>query len=111
MLNQHPQYATPTPTWAIMSQPPRNFSWFVARKLAGFGYPTDENIPFLAAQGIKTLVNTTGTHYYEEAATTHGLTVHSIAVQDFCPPTVEQIEEFIRIVDNADGVRAIMMHS
>ena len=85
---------------------PRNFTWFVADKLAGMGYPQPEGIPFLAAEGIKTLINVTrGTPNYSEAAAAHRITMHSIDVQDFCPPTTEQIEEFIRLVDNADGVR------
>ena len=87
---------------------PRNFSWFVEGKLAGMGYPKDEDIPFLAQEGVKTLVNLTAgdSHLYESPARTHGMTVHCINIQDFCPPTMEQIEEFLRIVENAKTVNA-----
>ena len=88
----------------MTQQQPRNFSWFVEGKLAGMGYPTDENMPFLAEQNIKTLVNITRDQYYLDSAAAHGMTVHSIDVQDFCPPTNEQIEEFLSIADNADSV-------
>lgn len=83
---------------------PRNFSWFVEGKIAGMGYPMDSDIPFLAAQGIKTLVSIAGAQNYRESAAAHGLTVHSIAVQDFCPPTMEQMDDFLKIVDNAESV-------
>jgi atypical dual specificity phosphatase len=87
---------------------PRNFSWFVEGKLAGMGYPVSDNIPFLAQEGIRTLVNltTVASHpsTYEEGARAHGMAVHSIDIQDFTPPTMEQIEEFLRIVENTESV-------
>ena len=93
-----------------MSQP-RNFSWFVEGKLAGMGCPRDEDIPFLKDQGIKTLVNLTSfsAPNYIKSAEEHELTVHSITIQDFCPPTMEQIQQFISILDNAvaDSVRPV----
>lgn len=87
---------------------PRNFSWFVEGKLAGMGHPMEDSIPFLADRGIKTLVNitTTGDGYYREAAENHGVSVHCIDVPDFCPPSMEQIEEFLSVVDNAKTVKS-----
>ena len=90
----------------VMSQP-RNFSWFVEGKLAAMGYPMNEDLAFLAEQGIKTLIDLTGSCLYRESAVSHGFTVHSIAIQDFCPPTIEQIEDFLNIVDNAENVSSL----
>ena len=82
---------------------PANFSWFVENKLAGMGYPDrGGNISYLAAQGVKTLVNLTEGQCYSDSPATHGLTVHSIPIPDFHPPTVEQIEDFLRVADNAN---------
>ena len=92
-----------------MSSGPRNFSWFVKGKLAGMGYPTSEDVPFLAQLDIRTLVDLTGSYpssscRYTESARACGLTVHSINIQDFCPPTIEQIQEFLKIQESAENV-------
>ena len=79
-------------------------------KLAGMGYPFEEDVPFLAQLGITTLVDLTGGFcQYAEAAKAHQMTVHSLSIQDFCPPTVEQIEQFLTILQNADGVSKAKM--
>ena len=76
-------------------------------KLAAMGYPTNEALPFLTEQGIKTLIDLTESCSYRESAVAHGFTVHSIAIQDFCPPTIEQIEDFLKIVDNTEDVSSV----
>lgn len=82
-----------------VATPPRNFSWFIENKLAGLGYPTNEDMSFLTESGIKTLVNlTANSPTYNESATAHGITVHSINIQDFTPPTMSQIDQFLHIV-------------
>ena len=87
-----------------MSQP-SNFSWFVEGKLAAMGYPTNQDLTFLKAQGIKTLINFSNRpSSYRESAEAQGLTVHSIPIQVFYPPTTEQIENFLGIVDTAKSV-------
>ena len=85
---------------------PRNFSWFVEGKLAAMGYPESEDVPFLAMEGIKTLINLTGdSPSYMEAAKTHRITVHStIRIKELLPPTPEQIMKFLQIVENAKSV-------
>ena len=93
----------------MSSEPPRNFSWFVEGKLAGMGYPMIEHFPFLAKEGIKTLVNLTShdpSTYEEDSARASEVAVHSINIQDFTPPTLEQIEQFLQIVGNAESVMA-----
>ena len=86
---------------------PRNFSWFVEKKVAGLGYPFDsENMTFLAEQGIKTLVNLceSGRPGYAEKAETLGIKLVSIPIVDVTPPTLEQIEEFLQILASASDV-------
>lgn len=92
-----------------MSQP-MNFSWFVGGKLAAVGYPMNQDLPFLTEQAIKTLIDLTGSCLYRESAIAQEFTVHSIAIQDFSPPTIEQIENFLKIVDNAENVSCIYIY-
>lgn len=84
---------------------PINFSWFVENRVAGMGYPKDDTeLSYLAHKaGIKTLVNLTPTSNYVAQAEELGIAVHQIAISDFCPPSLAQIQEFISIVDNANG--------
>lgn len=83
---------------------PGNFSWFVEGRLAGMRYPRETDIAFLARHGVKTLVNLTGDDYYSAVAEAEGIKVHTIYIPDFTPPTLEQIKEFLGIVDAAEEV-------
>ena len=80
---------------------PFNFSWFVDDFLAGMGFPNDADIGFLSGAGVKTLINLTPYDDYSEAAERLGVEVHSLETTDLCPPTLEHINQFIRIVENA----------
>ena len=87
---------------------PRNFSWFVEGKLAGMAYPEKENIPFLVEAGVKRLVNMTEHDAeYTKVASASGITVHNICVAAFCPPSVQQIQEFLDILDSNSEVGMI----
>uniref|UniRef100_A0A7N4P4H8 Dual specificity phosphatase 23 n=1 Tax=Sarcophilus harrisii TaxID=9305 RepID=A0A7N4P4H8_SARHA len=84
------------------SQPP-NFSWVLPGRLAGLALPRiPAHYQFLWAQGVRHLVSLTerGPPYSD---TCPGLRVHRIRVPDFCPPTPEQIDRFVRIVDEANA--------
>ena len=85
---------------------PRNFSWFVENKLAGMGYPKDEvELAYLAHKaGIKTLVNLTQTNTYVDQAEELGIAVHQIVIDDFCPPSLAQVQEFLSILDKSKEV-------
>ena len=83
---------------------PRNFSWFVEGKLAGMAYPRETDLAFLAGQGIKTLVNLTPDDYYSGVAEQHGVQMKTIRVPAFEPPTLEQIREFLELVDSTKEV-------
>lgn len=87
---------------------PRNFSWFVEGRLAGMAYPRETDIPFLAENGVKTLVNLTRTDYYCEEAAANGVAVRTIDIPDFQPPSIAQINEFLDIVD---GAKEVQRHS
>ncbi len=68
------------------------------------GYPKETDIPFLAQEGVKTLVNMTRDDYYSEVATANGIRVHTIDVPDFENPSLKQIREFLEIVDASKEV-------
>ena len=91
---------------------PFNFSWFVEGKLAGMGYPEDTDIPFLADAGIMTLVNIDPyAPDYIQAAEEYGVVVRTIQIYEFCPPSNEQIQQFLEIVDGTQGVSQNCDHS
>ena len=91
-----------------MSDEPLNFSWFAEDFLAGMAYPADvaADLAFLAASGVRILVNLTRATEAEERrhadysawAEKLGLAVSSLPVEDYAPPAQHQIAEFIRIV-------------
>ena len=84
---------------------PANFSWFIEGKLAAMGHPDEDgNLRFLAAQGIKTLINLDEIQYYTESPAAHGLIVYSIPVEQGYQPTVKQIKVFLGIMDNTKNV-------
>lgn len=88
----------------IMTKP-WNFSWFVEGKLAGMSYPEDTDIPFLTKVGIKRLINTTEDEAdYSQVARANGVIIHNIHVEEFRPPSVQQIQEFLDILDSSTDV-------
>ncbi|XP_039102388.1 dual specificity protein phosphatase 23 [Hyaena hyaena] len=83
-------------------QPP-NFSWVLPGRLAGLALPRlPAHYQFLLEQGVRHLVSLT------ERGPPHGdscpgLTLHRLRIPDFCPPAPEQIDRFVRIVDEANA--------
>ena len=67
-------------------------------------YPCPTNLAFLAGQGIKTLINLTEYDDYSEAAKQHDVEMKAIFIPEFEPPTLEQIREFLKIVDSVKEV-------
>ena len=89
---------------------PRNFSWFVEGKLAGMGWPYEENMEWLRDQGICLLVNLTSSGcMYQEVAKTLGITCTSIPMPDFSAPSMNQITEFVDVVQTSPGVRLLAL--
>ncbi|KAJ8402826.1 hypothetical protein AAFF_G00361400 [Aldrovandia affinis] len=84
------------------AQPP-NFSWVVPNKLAGLAMPRmPAHYQFLLDNGIQHLVclcERRPPHY----DTCPGVKLHRIKIDDFCAPSIDQIERFLSIVEEANS--------
>jgi len=94
-------------------QPP-NFSWVLPGRLAGLALPRlPAHYQFLLDLGVRHLVSLTerGPPHSDSCP---GLTLHRLRIPDFCPPAPEQIDQFVKIVDEANArgeVRAFVSSS
>ncbi|XP_058279753.1 dual specificity protein phosphatase 23 isoform X2 [Hirundo rustica] len=82
---------------------PPNFSWVVEGRLAGLAMPREPgHYRYLRERGVRHLVSLT-----ERAPPHHGccpqIQLHRLRVADFTPPSPEQIQSFLRIVEEANG--------
>ncbi|XP_077991006.1 dual specificity protein phosphatase 23-like [Glandiceps talaboti] len=87
---------------------PGNFSWVDDGKVAGLAFPSrQEHLLFLHQQGIKHLVSLT----QRNPAMDPNIEWHPIKMPDFTAPSIEQINEFLKIVEdsNAKG-EAVAVH-
>lgn len=90
------------PSPAMGVQPP-NFSWVLPGRLAGLALPRlPAHYQFLLDLGVRHLVSLT------ERGPPHGdscpgLTLHRLRIPDFCPPAPDQIDRFVKIVDEANA--------
>lgn len=94
----HPEYPPP----AMGVQPP-NFSWVLPGRLAGLALPRlPAHYQFLLDLGVRHLVSLTerGPPHSDSCP---GLTLHRLRIPDFCPPAPEQIDQFVKIVDEANA--------
>ncbi|KAL7871556.1 hypothetical protein SRHO_G00065390 [Serrasalmus rhombeus] len=99
---------------ALSPAPPPNFSWVDPQKVAGLALPSSpEHYRSLLRHGVQHLVclcESKPPHY----DSCPGLTLHHIAVVDFTPPSLAQIQLFLSIVENAnskgEGVAVHCMH-
>lgn len=83
-------------------QPP-NFSWVLPGRLAGLALPRlPAHYQFLLDLGVRHLVSLTerGPPHSDSCP---GLTLHRLRIPDFCPPAPEQIDQFVKIVDDANA--------
>ena len=62
------------------------------------------SLPIWHTKPAKTLVNLTQTSNYVDQANELGISVHQIVIDDFCPPSLDQIQQFLSIVDNCKEV-------
>ncbi|XP_074931172.1 dual specificity protein phosphatase 23 isoform X4 [Phalacrocorax aristotelis] len=88
------------------SEPP-NFSWVVEGQLAGLAMPREPgHYRFLLRQGVRHLVSLS-----ERAPPHHGccpaVQLHRLRVPDFSPPTPEQIQSFLQLVEEANARREL----
>ncbi|KAJ8275131.1 hypothetical protein COCON_G00097560 [Conger conger] len=96
------------------SKPPPNFSWIEPKKLAGLALPRlTAHYQYLLDTGIQHLVCLCETKP-PFCDTCPGLTLHHIAIRDFCPPSLDQIKMFMAIVEDAnrkdEGVGVHCLH-
>ena len=84
----------------------QGFSWIEEGQLAAMARPgrqrsLDEDLAFLQSAGIRTLVSLTEEPVPEEALARHGMTGLHLPVEDFTPPTLEQMDRFLKEVEDA----------
>ncbi|XP_053700740.1 dual specificity protein phosphatase 23b [Synchiropus splendidus] len=98
----------------MASTPPNNFSWVDDGKVAGLALPRmTSEYQYLLDRGIKHLVCLCERKppYYD---TCPQLQLHHIKITDFTPPSPDQIDRFLAIVDEAnakgEGVAVHCMH-
>ncbi|XP_006626418.3 dual specificity protein phosphatase 23 isoform X2 [Lepisosteus oculatus] len=87
----------------MASLTPPNFSWVEPKKLAGMALPRmPAHYQFLLDNGIKHLVTLCERKppYHDSCP---GLTLHHIKIDDFCPPSMDQIKRFLAIVEEANA--------
>ncbi|KAM6999250.1 dual specificity protein phosphatase 23 [Ammospiza nelsoni] len=82
---------------------PPNFSWVVEGRLAGLAMPREPgHYRYLRERGVRHLVSLT-----ERAPPHHGccpqIQLHRLRIADFTPPSPEQIQSFLQIVEEANG--------
>ncbi|XP_060709673.1 dual specificity protein phosphatase 23b isoform X2 [Hemiscyllium ocellatum] len=97
-----------------MASAPHNFSWIEPKKLAGMAMPRlPAHYQYLYDNGIKHLVTLSERKppYHD---TCPGLKIHHIKIDDFCPPSFEQIKRFLAVVEEAsakgEGVGVHCLH-
>ncbi|XP_060082194.1 dual specificity protein phosphatase 23-like isoform X2 [Ylistrum balloti] len=84
---------------ALKSRMPKNFSWVVEDQVCAMGFPdSPENMMYLVENNVRTLVSLTAERQplvkdFPE------ITLFPIKVVDFTPPTLEQIDQCIDIIE------------
>jgi len=95
-----------------MFRSPRNFSWLVEGMLAGLARPSlRSHIEYLINQGIKHLVTLTELPL-TSSMNTDGLdiTYTHIPIDDLAPPTLEQVKEFLKVVEQHNNKGEVRSH-
>ncbi|XP_025066914.1 dual specificity protein phosphatase 23 isoform X1 [Alligator sinensis] len=99
------------PLAVMASAVPPNFSWVVPDKLAGLAMPRlPAHYQYMHEHGIRHLVSLSerSPPYHD---TCPGIQVHRLRIPDFCPPSVEQIQCFLQIVEDANAKgEAVAVH-
>ncbi|KAL9955020.1 hypothetical protein ACROYT_G042616 [Oculina patagonica] len=89
--------------------PPTNFSWFDKDRLAALAFPsTRGDIEFLCSVGVTQLISLT-----ESRPSLHGFQLNHvhIPIVDLTPPSIEQVNEFLSVVELAHSKgEAVAVH-
>jgi atypical dual specificity phosphatase len=92
-------------------QLPYNFSWVELARLAGTSIPsTVAQLEGLVREGVSHLVSLSP-EMPPPATPVQGLTIHYIPIEDFQAPTLNQIEKFLEICDDAlEAGKGVAVH-
>ena len=91
-------------------------TWWIDKPyLLGSKNPTGADLERLRGDGFGVLVSLPceeeqAPRYDVARATAVGYVRHNIAVKDFCPPTVEQLEQFVKLVDGSPPGTKTIVH-
>lgn len=90
---------------------PKNFSWFLEGLLAGLARPTSRgDIQYLIRHGIKHIVSLTETPLsYSIDLDGLDVTFTQIPVDDLTAPSIEQVEEFLSLVEYHNDKNEVIM--
>lgn len=92
----------PFPEIEVEAYPPLKFSWVIPKKIAAMALPRNkENLKFLANQGIDHLITLSAGKKppTEECCQ---LRYSEIPIEEFCVPSLEQINKFIGLCKSAE---------
>lgn len=86
----------------------RGFSWVAEDHLAamprpGSSKPLEQDLTFLADEGIDILVSLTEVPISPDALNEHGIAGVHIPVPDFTAPKMSQLDQWITIIDEAEA--------
>ena len=86
--------------------PSQGFSWIVQGELAAMPLPgrdraLEQDVAYLEQEGIRVLVSLTEDPPDGAALGSQGIGQEHIPVEDFHPPTLEQMIEFVAVVENS----------
>lgn len=84
----------------------RGFSWIIPGELAampvpGKERPLDQDVTFLEQEGIRVLISLTEQPADRAVLSSHAIIQEHIPVEDFHPPTQEQMLEFVSVVETS----------
>jgi len=94
----------------------RGFSWIVPGELAamplpGRDRPLEQDAAFLEQEGIRILVSLTENPPDSEELASRAIAQEHIPVQDYTPPTLEQMIEFVAVVkDSVEAGEPVGVH-
>lgn len=89
--------------------------WIDEPFLLGSRNPTSNDLKRLKSDGFEVIVSLL---YEDEQEPRYDITIakalgyvrHNIPVQDFCPPTLEQLDQFIRLIDELPPGTKTIVH-
>jgi atypical dual specificity phosphatase len=99
-----------------VSQEMSGFSWVVDDTLGGMPQPgtratLEHDLTMLAEQGVDLVVSANFQGIDAEAAAAHGIAHLSLPVEDFQPPTLQQMDRFVSLTrQHIDGGGRLVVH-